>query len=319
MFTIFFTAIGRRVELVKAFQVSFEQKNIEARVLGGDTNPSLASAAYFVDEVFTVPRVSGAGYVASLLDICQKEQVDVLIPLFEPEFVILDEHRQEFLDGGTLLLLSNVNTLQICSDKFNTYNFFTENGVNTPATWLASNLPGDISFPLFVKPSSGMGSQGAKKVVSSKELDSALGYSKDMIAQQYISGTEYTIDVMADLEGKVLSVVPRARLEVRSGEVSKGKTVERPDLIQQAVYIIEKLGAVGPLTLQCIDTDSEVYWIEINPRFGGGVPLAIHAGVDYPHIIYQLVKGEKVLPFLGRYRKNLVMIRYDQAVYTELV
>jgi len=318
MFTILFTAIGRRVELVNIFKHSFKQKNIKARVLGVDTNPLLSSAGYFVNEIFAVPRVSEADYIKSMLEICQREQVDIVIPLFEPEFFILDEHRQTFLDSGTFVLLSNENTLQICSDKFNTYKFFTEIGVKTPVTWLASDLPEDILFPLFVKPRSGMGSQGAKKVISLMELDSALGYSKDMIVQQYISGIEYTIDVLADFKGQVLSVVPRARLEVRSGEVSKGKTVDRPDLIQQAVSIIEKLGAIGPLTLQCIDTGTEVYWTENNPRFGGGVPLAIHAGVNYPYILYQLVKGEKVLPFLGQYKKNLAMLRYDQAVYTEL-
>jgi carbamoyl-phosphate synthase large subunit len=319
MFTILLTAIGRRVELMKAFQASFAKKNIEARVLGVDTNPLLASAGYFVDEVFSVPRVSEAGYIEALLEICKREKIDVLVPLFEPEFPILDKQRQAFLDCGTFILLSNKDALQICSDKFNTYKFFVENGVKTPKTLLASDLSEDVSFPLFVKPCSGMGSQGAKKVLSSVELDSALQYSKDMIVQQYISGTEYTLDVLADFEGRALSVVPRERLEVRSGEVSKGKTVDRPDLIQQAVYIVEKLGAIGPLTLQCMDTGSEVYWIEINPRFGGGVPLTIHAGVDYPHILYRLAQGEKMIPFLGQYKKNLAMLRYDEAVYTEWV
>lgn len=319
MFTILFTAIGRRVELIKAFKTSFAQKNIEARVLGVDTNPLLASAGYFLDKVFPVPRVSEAGYFTLLLEICQMEKVDVLVPLFEPEFPILDEQRQDFLDIGTFVLLSNKNALQICSDKFNTYKFFNENGIKTPATWLASTLSGDVSFPLFVKPSFGMGSQGAKKVLSSLELDSALQYSEDMIVQQYISGTEYTLDVLCDFEGRALSVVPRERLEVRSGEVSKGKTVDRPDLIQQAVYIVEKLGGIGPLTLQCMDTGSEVYWIEINPRFGGGVPLAIQAGVDYPNLLYRLNQGERIIPLLGQYQKNLAMLRYDEAVYTVLV
>jgi carbamoyl-phosphate synthase large subunit len=318
MFTILFTAIGRRVELVKAFCNSFMEKNIEARVLGVDNNPQMASASYFADEVFTVPRVSEVGYIKSLLEVCQREKVDMLIPLFEPEFAILNEHRQEFLEDGTFVLLSDTNALQICSNKCNTYKFFTENNIKTPSTWLANDFPVETSFPLFVKPCSGMGSQGAKRVVSPIELDHALGYSKDMIVQQFISGIEYTLDVLADFGGQALSVVPRERLEVRSGEVSKGKTVDRPDLIQQAVYIVEKLGAIGPLTLQCIDTGTQVYWIEINPRFGGGVPLAIKAGVDYPYILYRLMRGEKVMPFIGEYKKNLGMFRYDEAMYVQL-
>jgi carbamoyl-phosphate synthase large subunit len=149
------------------------------------------------------------------------------------------------------------------------------------------------------------------------ELASALRYDQDMIVQQFISGIEYTVDVLADFAGQVLAVVPRERLEVRSGEVSKGKTVDRPDIMEQAVAIVEKLGAIGPLTLQCMDTGSEIYWIEMNPRFGGGVPLAIQAGVDYPYILYQLVQGQKVQPCIGQYKKNLVMLRYDQAVYVK--
>jgi carbamoyl-phosphate synthase large subunit len=164
MFTILFTAIGRRVELVKAFQASFEQKNIAARILGTDSQPQLASAGYFVDEVFAVSPVNEVGYFESLLEICLEQQVDVLIPLFEPEFAILDGHRQAFLNAGTVVLLSNQKALQICSNKFHTYAFFTGLEVKTPATWLASHFSEDIPFPLFVKPCSGMGSQGAKKL-----------------------------------------------------------------------------------------------------------------------------------------------------------
>ncbi|MBU2699190.1 carbamoyl-phosphate synthase large subunit [Sporomusaceae bacterium BoRhaA] len=317
MFTILFTAIGRRVELIKAFQESLKRKGIDVKALGADANPLLASAGYFVNQVFPVSWVNEAGYIEALLEICHAQQVDMLVPLFEPEFSALDKHRQAFFNVGTFVLLSNQNALEICNDKFNTYKFFVESGVKTPKTLLASALSEDISFPMFVKPCSGMGSQGAKKVVCPMELESALRYDHNMIVQQFISGTEYTVDVLADFDGQVLAVVPRERLEVRSGEVSKGKTVDRPDIIEQAVAIVEKLGAMGPLTLQCMDTGSEIYWIEINPRFGGGVPLSIQAGVDYPYMLYQLAQGQKVQPCIGQYKKNFLMLRYDQAVYAE--
>lgn len=317
MFTILFTAIGRRVELVNACKSSFKSHNIEAKIIGVDTNPVLAAAGYFVDDIYEISKVSENGYLDELLRICREQQVDMLIPLFEPEFLKIDNCRQQFLDIGTVVVLSNRRVLEICSNKFNTYVFLKASGVNTPESWLAGNVMED-KFPLFVKPCCGMGSMGARKVINNAELSSALGYGEEMLVQQYISGTEYTVDVLANFDGQALSVVPRERLEVRSGEVSKGKTVDRLDLIQQAAYIVEKLGAIGPLTLQCIDTGSEVYWIEINPRFGGGVPLAIKAGVDYPYILYRLMRGEKVMPFLGEYKKNLGMLRYDEAMYVQL-
>ena len=160
-----------------------------------------------------------------------------------------------------------------------------------------------------------MGSRGAQRVDTVEQLESVLRQNVDLLIQEFIPGQEYTLDVLADLEGRVLSVVPRERLEVRAGEVSKSRTVYRKDLIEQGKYIVEKLGAIGPVTVQCIDNGQQVYWIEVNPRFGGGVSLAIQAGVDYPLLLYQMVKKQKLQPFLGQYNHNLTMLRYDQAVY----
>jgi carbamoyl-phosphate synthase large subunit len=318
MFTVMFTAIGKRVELVRAFKSSFEKNGIMARVIGVDINPSMAPAGYFLDRIDKVAKATDDGYIEDLLRICTEQQVDMLIPLYEPEFTGIVENRQQFGQNGTKVVLSDKKALKICSDKYKTFGFFEEAGIKTPKSWLSNQLPSKMKFPLFVKPCCGMGSMGAQKVFNNVSLTSALEYSVNMIIQQYIEGTEYTLDVLADFNGQVLSVVPRQRLEVRAGEVSKSKTADRPDLIEQAVYIVERLGAIGPLTLQCIDTGSEVYWIEINPRFGGGVPLAIQAGVDYPYLLYRMLKGETVSPFLGQYTKNLGMLRYDEAIYTTL-
>jgi carbamoyl-phosphate synthase large subunit len=315
MFTILFTAIGRRVELVKAFQASFTGKKIKARIIGVDTNPHMASAGYFTDAVFTIPRVSEAGYVEELQAICTQQNVDMLIPLFEPEFVILDENRHRFLDRGTTIVLSDRKVIDICGDKYKTYLFLQECKLKTPRTFLPTGSLENENFPLFVKPRSGMGSHGVQKVEAAHQLANALRFSNDMLIQEYIAGTEYTIDTLVDFAGQAVSIVPRERLEVRSGEVSKSRTVDRPDLIEQCKYIVEQLGAIGPLTLQCIDTGTDVYWIEINPRFGGGVPLSIAAGIDYPMLLYRMWKREKIQPFLGQYKKGLMMLRYDKAVY----
>lgn len=316
-FTVMFTTIGRRVELVKAFRWSYESQGIRARILGVDAEPKFAPAAYFADKVFKVPRASETGYVDNLLTICAQEQVNLLVPLFEPEFMLLDERRQEFAACGTCLLLSNRKVIETCKDKLETFRFFRDVGIRTPLSWLPDQLPEQPEFPMFIKPRSGMGSAGVQKIDNRQQLTYYLRFSREILVQQYIPGKEYTLDVLADFAGRVLVVVPRERLEVRSGEVSKSRTVKRMDLIDQGQYIVEQLGAIGPVTVQCIDTGMEIYWMEINPRFGGGVPLAIEAGVDYPVLLAKMAAGEKVEPQLGQFRDNLYMLRYDQAVYME--
>ncbi len=315
MFTVLFTAIGRRVELVQAFTNSFAASEIKARILATDSNPALAPAAYFADQCFSVPKVDDESYIDSLLAVCRAEKVDLLIPLFEPEFTLLERNQHEFEKSGVLLLLSNREVLEISQDKWHTYQFFINHGIKTPQTWLDNNLPKEIPFPLFIKPRKGMGSRGAQKVDTIKQLELILQQEVELLIQEFIPGQEYTLDILADLEGQVLSVVPRVRLEVRAGEVSKSRTVYRRDLIEQGKFIVEKLGAIGPVTVQCIDNGKDVYWLEVNPRFGGGVPLAIQAGVDYPLLLYQMTKKRKIQPFLGEYNHNLTMLRYDQAVY----
>lgn len=315
MFTILFTAVGRRVELVQAFQTSLAGQGVPVRVIGTDCQPELAAAAYFADSHYRVPRVTAADYPQMLLEICRREGVNLLIPLYEPEFLILDVWREQFRQNGVLLLLSVKEVLETCGDKYRTAQFFEGEEFRSPRTWLAAQLPEMLDFPLFAKPRSGMGSAGVHKILNVDQLNHYCAGHPDGLIQEYLDGTEYTLDILADLSGRVVAVVPRERLDVKGGEVAKSRTVKRADLIDEGRRIVETLGAIGPVTVQCIDTGKRVYWIEINPRFGGGVPLAIRAGVDYPGLLYRLWKGEAVAPAIGEFQEGLSMLRYDQAVY----
>ncbi len=147
-------------------------------------------------------------------------------------------------------------------------------------------------------------------------------YIKEPIIQEFIKGKEYTIDVLCDLKGEIISVVPRERIEVRSGEVSKSRTVINKKIIKATIDLVNKLKqyieeykiyckitsenfnalqlekdegtVIGPLTIQCIVTkDNEIKFIEINPRFGGGVPLSFEAGIDYGKYFKCMVDKKK--------------------------
>src|SRR5690554_812561 len=315
MFTILFTSIGRRVQLIRAFTESYKRHGIEARVVGVDAIPQMAPASYFCDATYQVPFIHRDNYVEKVLEVCVLEKVNLVIPLNEKEFLDMDDNRQHFTEVGATMLLSKRRVLEWCQDKYLTYKFFTENNWRTPKTWVGSELPEKPKFPVFVKPRMGMGSKGAQKVTDKTQLHYVLSQDSDFLVQEFISGSEYTLDVLANFDRRVLSIVPRQRLEVRNGEVSKSRTFRREDLLYQGKNIVEKMGAIGPVTLQCIDHGGKLYWIEINPRFGDGIPLTIEAGVDYPLVLHQLFQGKLVEPFVGHFKDNLNMIRYDEAIY----
>lgn len=144
-------------------------------------------------------------------------------------------------------------------------------------------------------------------------------YSRNVesVIQEYVQGTEFTVDVYAGLDGVPRVAVPRQRIEVRAGEVAKARTVRHPEIIRQSMKLVEALKAcVGVVTIQCFLTPGgEIKFIEVNPRFGGGVPLSIHAGADFPRWIIEEHLGRKPRIDPEAWKADLVMLRYDAAVF----
>ena len=137
------------------------------------------------------------------------------------------------------------------------------------------------------------------------------------LCQEFMEGTEYTCDAYIDFDLKVRCVVPRRRLEVRAGEVSKGQVVKDLEIMDQAKRVVELLGAgPGVITLQLfVARDGRIRFTEINPRFGGGAPLSIQAGADFPRWILQELMGERPQIGFDDFTDGLLMLRYDAEVW----
>ena len=131
--------------------------------------------------------------------------------------------------------------------------------------------------------------------------------------------TEYTIDIYYDRNSTMKCLVPRKRIEVRSGEVNKAIT-EKGDLYNKLESRFAGLsGARGCITAQVFVSNDfqEVYGIEVNPRFGGGYPLSYHAGANYPSWIIQEYLFNRKVQYFKDWHDNLLMLRYDQEVIVD--
>lgn len=304
---ILVTAIGRRVQLIEHLKKTFN-------IIGVDASDNNA-AKYFSDSFFVIPKCDEPDYIKELLNICVSNNVKMIIPLYEREFVLLCKNRQIFEDRGIKILLSDEDVINICNDKRLTQDFFERENILSP------RLINDA--PAVIKPVSGMGSQGVYSVNTNAELEAAKVLLKnDYIIQEKIEGREYTVDVLCDFEGNAVSVVPRERTEVRSGEVSKSRTVKNKDISSDTIRLIKSLNkygkVIGPITVQCFVTkENKIVFLEINPRFGGGVPLTFEAGINYGELLMRFIEGyvhEKApLNF-----EEVSMVRYDKAVYEKI-
>jgi carbamoyl-phosphate synthase large subunit len=317
---VLFTCIGRRVSLLNSFRQAARQLRLPADFLGTEAT-DLSPALQLCDRQFLVKPVTHAQYIRQLLAIVKANNVRLLVPTVDLDLKLLAHKRAQFDRLGCLVLISTPRVIDICQDKRKTYRFLVKNGFDTPhtASIRAALSNKKLQWPCFLKPWDGYASRGNAIVRNRREL---LFFAKKVpnpICQELVNGAEHTCDVYVDFAMKVRCVVPRKRIEVRAGEVSKGKVVKHPLIMAQAKKLVEKLGAgPGIITLQLFLTpEDKVKFIEINPRFGGGAPLAIKAGANFPKWILQEVLGKQPNIRFDGFKDSLVMLRYDAEVWMQ--
>lgn len=313
---VLFTSVGRRVELLRAFRRAYQALDLPGQIIAVDIDP-LAPALQLADRPYIVPRLTSPDYMPALLEICRREQVDLIFPLIDPDIPMLAAHADALKATGARVAVVSAQAAAMTADKYATTRFFQALDVPTPQTW----LPGAIdskraTYPLFIKPRRGSAARATYRIDTPQELEFFLHYVPDPLIQELIPGPEITSDVICDTEGEILAVVSRQRIEVRWGEVAKGVTVYNPAVVAACVKIAQALPAVGPITVQCLMKGEIPHFTEINARLGGGVPLGIAAGVDSPQWLLARVLGLPVeIPPLGQYQAGLYMTRFDDAYF----
>ena len=317
-FSVLLTSGGRRVALVREFQSALRSLGVQGRVLAADLRRN-AAAFHAADAGVLVPRVTSPEYVPRLLEVCAREGVRMVVPLIDTELHLLAPHREAFAAQGVTLVVSSPATTALALDKRSTRDFFVANGFDTPAVLDAAAILADPAarYPYFLKPADGSCSVGATRIDDAESLAFHARHTANAMVQEFVRGEEYTLDVLADLAGRVRCVVPRLRMETRAGEVSKGMTVKDPLVIDAGRRLVEALpGAVGCVTVQLFLTaERAVKFIEINPRFGGGFPLAAAAGARYPEWLVAWALGREPEVAMDGWADGLVMLRYDDAVF----
>jgi carbamoyl-phosphate synthase large subunit len=307
---VLFTCAGQRVDIVTAF------REAGATTVAADVD-RLAPALYHADHQALVPRIDDPFYVDALRDLVELHDVRLIIPLTDLDHVVLAQGRETL--GGAVVLVPEIETIERCSDKYLAHVFFEEEGIGTPPTWLPTELPEAMRFPVLVKARRGFGSRHIYRADNRSELDFFLRYTTaDSMVQSLCHGEEFSIDVFCDLDGRCLAAVPRTMIESKGGESIKGMTIKDTDLIAFGARVSEALRIIGPANVQCFrEPNGELQVTDVNPRFGGGFPLPTAAGSRYPELALALANGEQPEPRLGEFREGVVMTRFFSQVILE--
>ena len=311
---ILFTGTGRRVELLQAFRNAALYLNINLKIYGADMAGSAPALAY-CNHTRRICAMKDADYIPQLIEICRKDEIDLVIPTIDTDLLVLSQSTDKFKEIGTRVLISNPEMVKLCRDKNYTSDFFESCGLKAPKPVNDYHLYNG-EYPCFIKPKDGSSSIDAYKVKNKDELKMYAGKIGDYIIQPFIEGKEYTVDIFCDFEGNPIYITPRERIAVRSGEVLKTGIELDETIIEESKRLIRSFKPCGPMTVQLIrqNATGDDYYIEINPRYGGGAPLSIKAGADSASATLRLLQGETLQYQENAARNGEVYSRFDQSI-----
>ncbi|MBM4049614.1 MAG: ATP-grasp domain-containing protein [Planctomycetes bacterium] len=317
-FNVLISSAGRRIGLLESFRQALRVLGLNGRVYAIDCS-SAAPAFHLADSAWLVPRCTEPDFAATVLALCKRECVALVVPTIDPELPLYAAARAHFEAHRISVAVSDPETVHLCYDKQETHAWLVAKGF--PTTRQAALLEvlrhlDGWRFPLIAKPRYGSASVGVRRAHSHADL-LTMADPEDAIVQEIVAGQEYTINVYVDRSGQCRCAIPHARLEVRAGEVAKALTVKHRPLMELARGIAEALpGAYGPLNIQCfVSPAGDIRVIEINARFGGGYPLAERAGASFTRWLIEEALGLEPAASFDGWQDDLAMLRYDQAVY----
>lgn len=327
--TILLSAVGRRDYLIDYFKdLSYYDVKIVAVNSIEDT-----TAMWKADVSYVSPEIRSKEYIPFLLQLCEKESIDIIISLFDLDTLFLSYNKIKFDEIGVKLIMPEFNVVEICLDKLKMSNYLIDNGFETPKTLtnledvdllIKNNM---LSFPLVIKPRWGQGSiateivnnieelYSAYKLLSSKIINTSishietLNFENTLLIQEFIQGQEFGIDCINDMKGNNAAVIIKKKLAMRSGETDVAVTIKDNEINEVISKLGNMLNHISIIDIDIIKRDNRVFIIDINPRFGGGYPFSHAAGVNLPKALLDWYFGEEMNQNSLNYESNVLSLK----------
>ncbi|MBS6939664.1 MAG: ATP-grasp domain-containing protein [Lachnospiraceae bacterium] len=310
---ILLTSVGRRGYLVQYFKKAL---NGNGKVYVSNSDAS-SPAFKYADEHVVSPLIYDDNYIDFLLEYCKEHEIKLLVSLFDIDLYVLASNKDKFEKIGVTAVVSDKSFIEICNDKWLTYNYLKEHNISVPRTFLSVEETKealnnqDVSFPLIVKPRWGMGSLEIFTADDQEELEifynkikrniekSYLKYEARqdinhcVIIQQKIIGEEYGVDIINDLNGNYRNTIIRKKIGMRAGETDAAEIVENNIIYEMTSKLAVLSKHIGNLDIDILNDGEKYYILEMNARFGGGYPFSHLAGVNLPLALINWTLGKE--------------------------
>ena len=321
--TVMVTAAGNQYMLGLANCLKNNgERNI--RLVGADMNydPTILQ---MMDVMYQVPSAKDPQYIDCLLEICEKEKVDIVIPVMSAELLPLIHNKERFRAVGTLISASNEESVHIANNKYRLYQFMKENGMYVPRfckIQKADELEAAFQYigypdvPVCIKATELSGSRGIRIVDPTKsrfdilfgekpnsfyitydELNAILHEKEEMpemLVMEALTGEEFSVDLVAD-HGKILYMAARQSNSITASIPMEATLFHDDEAYQIAEEVIAKLGLDGNADLDFrYDRYGKPVLMEINPRVAATMRIFKEGGMNLPYLRIKQLLGENL-------------------------
>lgn len=277
-----------------------------------------------IDKYYQVPPYTADNYVDILLEICVKEKVDIFFPHISMELPIILDRLNDFKNIGVKVAITDNKTLNVANNKLKLYEYMKKKGLAVPKYYEIKNSKelvekakklGFPDVPVVVKVTENSGSRGIRIVrdnfsrseiflnqkpnsfnISMDDMCKTIDECEklpDTIVMEYISGCEYTVDLLAD-HGETIYIAGRRNYE-SSMSIAMGTYTEKKEeayqLCKDIVSLLKLDGNIG-FDFMLDENDNPVL-TDLNPRITATIILYKEAGLNLPYLrVKQLLKEE---------------------------
>lgn len=268
------------------------QSELAVRLVGVDQT-ARSGGLFDCDQRYTVPLIDDGEFMRAIGSVCEAEGVSVVAPIANFELQLFADAAQTLeAELGVKVLSSTPRAVALALDKRESARAVAAHGVAVPA--FHDPAAASLRYPVVVKPSAGSGSAGVSLIHDPLELAAALARAGDgALVQDFIDGSEYTVDAVIAPGGEVLALAPRVRVEVRGGQSYKAVSVDDEEIEEAAHRCLAALELTAQANVQLIRSarDGRCYFIECNPKFAAAMGLTIGAGLNIPLLQVKLALG----------------------------
>lgn len=300
---------GKRVSLAQQLKKSGEKLGFKVSIFSYDLTSEVPIV--LEGEVIKGLPWTDDSVVGDICNIVKQKKIDIILPILNGSIEVASMCRVRL--PKVFIPVTDFSVAKPLFDKLDAAVLFKENDFPIPKTYSVLSA----KMPAIVKPRRGGKSRGIhifRDMDDLMHLQDLSGY----IIQEYIENyREFTVDAYVDMDGEILTIVPRERLEIMGGESSKTMTCKNELLEKFTRDVIKRLNLRGPVNIQFIhDFDTDRYLLmEVNPRLGGAVICSVLAGAPITDYIIAEAKGMALNP-CDDWKDHTLMARYlKEAVF----